>query len=89
MGLRIIFSAEALNDLSFWKQTGNKKIQKKISSLLIAIQSEPFSGIGKPEPLKFELSGKWSRRINQEHRIIYEILSETIIIHSLKGHYNI
>ncbi len=64
---------------------------KKISELLRAIQQSPFEGIGKPEPLKHNLSGVWSRRINKEHRIIYEIIDENTIeilnIISLKGHY--
>ena len=59
--------------------------------MLRAIQENPFQGIGKPEPLKHNLSGVWSRRINQEHRIIYEIIDENTIeilnIISLKGHY--
>ena len=70
-----------------WKQSNPKKIDQ----LIIAIQENPFAGIGKPEPLKYELSGSWSRRINEEHRIIYEITEEDLIvileIQSLKGHY--
>ena len=89
--MEVIYSPKAINDLIFWKKSGNKVIQKKIEQLIIAIQENPFSGIGKPEPLKYELSGSWSRRINEEHRIIYEIYdNETIVIleiQSLKGHY--
>ena len=63
----------------------------KISALIEDIQLHPFEGIGKPEPLKHQLSGKWSRRINQEHRIIYQVIDENTIeilnILSLKGHY--
>ncbi|MDR7208482.1 Txe/YoeB family addiction module toxin [Flavobacterium piscis] len=63
----------------------------KITALIEDIQLHPFEGIGKPEPLKYELSGKWSRRINQEHRIIYKVTEEDTIeildILSLKGHY--
>ncbi|WP_208864677.1 Txe/YoeB family addiction module toxin [Mucilaginibacter gossypiicola] len=64
-------------------------MQNKIHQLLHAISQDPFSGIGKPEMLKHNLTGLWSRRINQEHRIIYEVLEEekTIKIHSLRGHY--
>jgi toxin YoeB len=68
--MEIIFSKKAKNDLDFWNKIGNKSILKKISELLRAIQESPFEGIGKPEPLKYNLSGVWSRRINQEHRII-------------------
>ena len=63
----------------------------KISALIIDIQKHPFEGIGKPEPLKYQLTGKQSRRINQEHRIIYQVIDENTIeilnILSLKGHY--
>jgi len=60
----------------------------KIRSLLESIQASPFTGIGKPEALKYEQSGKWSRRINQEHRLVYEVLNDIIIVHSLRGHYH-
>ena len=89
--MEIIFAPKAVNDLVFWKKSGNKAIQNKIKQLITAIQEDPYNGIGKPEPLKHELSGSWSRRINQEHRIIYEIQQENIIvileIQSLRGHY--
>ena len=89
--MEIIFSKKAKNDLEFWIKAGNKSLLKKISELLRAIKENPFEGIGKPEPLKHNLSGVWSRRINQEHRIIYEIIDEKTIeilnIISLKGHY--
>ena len=87
--MEIIFSYKAKKDIEFWTKAGNKSILKKISELLRAIQENPFQGIGKPEPLKHNLSGVWSRRINQEHRIIYEIIDENTIeilnIISLKG----
>ena len=89
--MEIVFSSKAKNDLAFWNKSGNKKILKKISVLIRAIQENPFEGIGKPEPLKHKLSGVWSRRIDQEHRLIYEIIDENTIeilnILSLKGHY--
>jgi len=80
---------DADNDLLYWKKTGNVAIQKKINQLLNSIQETPFSGIGKPEALKHHLSGLWSRRINFEHRLVYEIdeNQKLIIVHSLKGHY--
>jgi toxin YoeB len=56
--------------------------------LIESIQETPFEGIGKPEPLKFELSGKWSRRINQSHRLVYTVTDSTIYINSLAGHYD-
>ncbi|MBP6237099.1 MAG: Txe/YoeB family addiction module toxin [Saprospiraceae bacterium] len=73
----------------FWKKSGNKAIQNKIRLLVIDIAKTPYSGLGKPEPLKHTLSGKWSRRISKEDRIIYEIdeFKNVVIIHSLKEHY--
>ena len=89
--MEVIYSPKAVRDLMFWKKSGNKIIQKKIVQLIIAIQESPFTGIGKPEPLKYELSGSWSRRINEEHRIIYEIHEDSTVvileIQSLKVHY--
>lgn len=69
------------------EKTGNKAIQKKIQELIISILESPFEGIGKPEPLKHNLAGKWSRRINQEHRLVYEVTESSIHIYSLRGHY--
>ena len=85
--MEIEFSDHANADLIFWKTTGNVAILKKIRSLLEAIVQSPFEGIGKPEPLKHSLSGTWSRRINREHRLIYEVKNNKIIVMSLKGHY--
>jgi toxin YoeB len=89
--MQIIFTPKAKKDLDFWVKSGNKNILRKINTLIEDIQLHPFDGIGKPEALKHELSGKWSRRIDKEHRIIYEIIDENTIdilsIFSLKGHY--
>ena len=86
--MEIIYSEEAQKDIDYWKKSGNKAIQKKIQKLLFAIEKDPFKGIGKPEALKHNLTGLWSRRINQEHRVVYQVLDqETIKIYSLKGHY--
>lgn len=86
--MEIGYTNEALEDLKFWKKSGDKAIQNKIQKLIFAIQENPTEGIGKPEQLKYNLSGSWSRRINQEHRIVYEIKDNlTVIIQSLKGHY--
>lgn len=88
--MEIIYSDEAQQDIEYWKKSGSKIIQKKIQLLLNAIEANPFEGIGKPEVLKHNFSGLWSRRINQEHRIIYQLLGnkQTIKVHSLKGHYD-
>jgi len=65
----------------------DKKLAKRIMELLKDIKRSPFTGIGKPEPLKHDLSGYWSRRITDEHRLVYKVESETIIIASCKYHY--
>ena len=89
--MQIVFTPKAKKDLDFWIKSGNKNILNKITDLIEDIQLHPFEGIGKPEQLKYQLSGKWSRRINQEHRIIYKVTEESTIeildILSLKGHY--
>ena len=85
--MEIIYKSEAIEDIEYWKKTGNTQIQQKISELINDISLHPTIGIGKPEMLKYELSGKWSRRINKEHRIIYMIVNDEIHILSLKGHY--
>ncbi len=78
---------KAERDFEYWKKSGNKAIQKKIQELFIDMKKHPFEGVGKPEALKYELSGKWSRRINQEHRVIYDVTNDVINVYSLKGHY--
>lgn len=89
--MEVIYSPEALDDLKYWKKTGDKAILKRIQTLIFAIQKLPFEGIGKPEQLKHSLSGRWSRRINREHRVVYRVHldqnTEVILIVSLKGHY--
>jgi toxin YoeB len=87
--MEIEFSTQALKDLKYWKKIKNKKTQERISDLIKSITESPFKGIGSPEPLKHQLSGYWSRKINKEHRIVYAPLIEddkTIII-SLRFHY--
>ena len=87
--MEIEFKKDALLDIKFWKQSGNKRIQNKITVLLSSIANSPETGIGKPERLKGRLSGLWSRRINKEHRVVYKIDYTTgiVCIYSLKGHY--
>ena len=88
--MEVIYSEKAQKDREFWKKSGNKAVMNKITALIKDIQLHPFEGIGKPEPLKYQLSGKWSRRINHEHRIIYQVTEQNTIeildILSLKGH---
>lgn len=85
--MEIVFTEIAREDIAFWKKSGNKQIQKKINLLLLDIMQHPETGLGKPERLRHGYSGYWSRRINDEHRIMYEILENKIRILSLKGHY--
>lgn len=87
--MEIIFLPISKEHLDYFKKVNNPVILKKIRHLLDSILNTPFSGIGKPEPLKHNLSGLWSRRINLEHRLVYEIIESdnVILIHSLKGHY--
>ncbi|MCB9426600.1 MAG: Txe/YoeB family addiction module toxin [Flavobacteriales bacterium] len=89
MAYQIIYTKQAEKDLKEFKKTGNKALLKKIAALLIEIQQHPFTGTGKPEELKYELTGLWSRRINREHRIVYKVQDDiiTITILSVKGHY--
>ncbi|HMR58459.1 MAG TPA: Txe/YoeB family addiction module toxin [Cyclobacteriaceae bacterium] len=84
---KIVFSPTALQQLDHWKQT-NPKISNRIVILITAITESPFSGVGKPEPLKHSLHGKWSRRITQEHRLVYEVTDSEIRILSCRFHYD-
>lgn len=85
--MQITFSKNAWEDYTSW-QTDDKKIQKKINKLIKDIQRNPFDGIGKPEPLKFDLAGLWSRRIDREHRLVYKVKNKEILIYSCRYHYD-
>lgn len=85
--MRIVFSKNAWEDYQYW-QLQDKKVLKKINELIKEIQRSPFSGIGKPEPLKHELSGYWSRRIDHEHRIVYKIKPDELNILSYRFHFD-
>lgn len=80
---------QAKLDLEYWKKTGNKAVMNKITALLKDIAEHPYTGIGKPEALRYELAGKWSRRISSEHRIIYSVHDDTIEVYvfSMRYHY--
>ncbi len=88
--MEIVFLPKALEDQEYWKSIGDKRIMKRISKLLADIQLHPFTGIGKPEPLKGEQHGLWSRRINDEHRSVYSVSSGMIYVYvlSLRYHYS-
>jgi toxin YoeB len=81
------FTDEAVLDIAKHKKAGNKAVLTKILTLLEELKEHPFTGTGKPEPLKHQLKGYWSRRINKEHRLVYEAKNQAIIIHSAYGHY--
>ena len=84
--MKIIFSEHAWEDYLYW-QRSDKKILRRINGLIKEITRIPFQGIGKPEPLKHALSGYWSRRINDEHRIVYKVSEDAIHIAQLRYHY--
>ncbi|MDX9944974.1 MAG: Txe/YoeB family addiction module toxin [Azonexus sp.] len=83
----IAFHPQAWDDYLYWQQT-DKAILRRINTLIRDIQRDPFAGIGKPEPLKFNFSGYWSRRIDDEHRIVYKVDDDEIILAQLRGHYD-
>lgn len=84
--MKIIFHPNGWEDYLYWQQY-DKKILKRINQLIKEIQREPFEGIGKPEALCHDLAGLWSRRINQEHRLIYTIKDEAVHILNCRYHY--
>lgn len=85
--MKIWVSPEFSEDLESWKRS-DKKIAEKIKKLLLAIVETPYEGIGKPEPLKYKLSGCWSRRINKEHRLIYRIVNDELQLIACRYHYS-
>ena len=84
--MKIIWSEKSWEDYLYWQNT-DKQVLKKINQLIKDIQRNPFEGIGKPEPLKHQFSGFWSRRITDEHRLVYEITQKSIAIASCRYHY--
>ena len=80
------FTEDGWEDYVYW-QTQDKRMLKKINSLLKAISRDPFKGDGKPEPLKGE-KGKWSRRINEKERLVYSFEDDTVMIYQCRGHYH-
>ena len=84
--MKLIFSGNAWQDYLYWRKTDKKKL-KRINTLIQDIQWNKYKGMGKPEPLKHNLYGFWSRRINAEHRIIYKIEKGSVLIAQLRYHY--
>ncbi len=84
--MRLIWGEKSWSDYLYW-QSADKRTLKKINALLQDIKRNPFDGLGKPEPLKYEMAGTWSRRITQEHRLVYEVFEESILVVSCRYHY--
>ena len=84
--MKLLFSDHAWEDYLYWQKT-DKKILNRINKLIKATQREPFEGVGKPEPLKHGLTGYWSRRINEEHRMVYKCTDDALLIAQLRYHY--
>lgn len=84
--MRLIFADEAWEDYLYW-QKHDKQMVERINKLIKEIQREPFAGIGKPEALKHALTGCWSRRITDEHRIVYRVEDGALLIAQLRFHY--
>lgn len=84
--MKLVFLEDSWDDYLYWQKT-DKKTLKRINDLIKDVKRSPFSGIGKPEPLKFTMSGLWSRRINAEHRLVYKIQEETLIVLQCRYHY--
>lgn len=84
--MKLIFAENAWEDYLYW-QKSDKKVLARINTLIKDIRRDPFAGIGKPEPLKHALSGYWSRRINDEQRIVYKIHQDSLLIAQLRYHY--
>ena len=83
----LCFSENAWEDYLYWQKI-DRKILRKINALLKDISRTPFEGIGKPERLKHDLSGYWSRRIDAEHRLVYQVTETEILIYSCRFHYD-
>jgi toxin YoeB len=84
--MKLVFAEAAWEDYLHWQQQ-DRKIVERINKLLREIQREPFTGIGKPEPLRHALTGYWSRRITEEHRIVYKLEDDALLIAQLRYHY--
>ena len=84
--MKLIFADEAWEDCLYWQQQ-DKRVLKRINELIAAARRGPFAGIGKPEPLKHALAGYWSRRITEEHRMVYKPEKDALLVAQLRYHY--
>ena len=89
MSYKIAFTPQAAEDMEFWKKTSPKTVEK-IKRMLREMKENPFFGIGKPEPLKYQFSGAWSRRINHKDRLVYQVDGKliTVFVLTMKFHYD-
>jgi toxin YoeB len=84
--MKILFSDKAWEDYVHW-QANDRQVLKRVNELIKDIQRGPYQGIGKPEPLRHALSGYWSRRITDEHRLVYRVENQTVLIAQVRFHY--
>ena len=85
--MNIIFTENAWDDYLYWQKT-DKKILRKINGLIKEIQRTPFEGLGRPEQLKYDLAGYWSRRVDQDHRLVYQVTGNELLIYACRYHYD-
>ena len=84
--MKLLIGEQAKEDIAYWNRNDKSKTQR-IRALIENIMDTPFHGIGKPEPLRFDLQGYWSRRIDKEHRLVYAVKNDAVIIISCRFHY--
>ena len=84
--MNLAWSEHAWDDYLYWQKT-DKKLLKRINTLIRDTMRDPFDGLGDPEPLKHDLSGYWSRRVNREHRLVYKVENSTLIVVQCRYHY--
>lgn len=84
--MKLVFAEAAWEDYLYWQQQ-DKRMVERINKLIKEVQREPFAGIGKPEPLKHALAGYWSRRLTEEHRMVYKVDGDSLLIAQLRYHY--
>lgn len=84
--MKVLFSERAWEDYLYWQVT-DKTMVRRINALIREIQREPLAGLGKPEPLRFSLTGYWSRRIDNEHRLVYRVSGDTLQLVQCRYHY--
>ncbi len=85
--MKLVFAEQAWEDYLYWQRTDKKILKQRINTLIKDIKRDPFEGIGAPEPLKYNWTGFWSRRITKEHRLVYAVEQESILIAQCRFHY--